>query len=195
MSIVIRDLKRGDQDQVRKIVLEGLAERWGQEFDPSYNKDLDDIYGYYVDRHHATVAVIEEHQQLQYQQQESVAINDEQQTHSPMIIGCGVLLPLPAEDVYGTWCAEPESIRKKANSAGLTKLCRMMRLSVSADRRGQGLAKKMIRHLIEKARERQFDLILVETEVLWTSAVQIYKSEGFSVAEADEENIHYTYRL
>ncbi|KAF8927537.1 hypothetical protein BGZ47_002101 [Haplosporangium gracile] len=195
MPIVIRDLKKSDQDQVRNIILEGLAERWGQEFDPTFNKDLDDIYGYYVDRHHATVAVIEEYQQQRYQPQEGAAITDEQQTHSPVIIGCGVLLPLPAEDVYGTWCAEPESIREKANSAGLTKLCRMMRLSVSADRRGQGLAKKMIRHLIETARERQFDLILVETEVLWESAVQIYKSEGFFVAEADDENIHYTYRL
>ncbi|OAQ26254.1 acyl-CoA N-acyltransferase [Linnemannia elongata AG-77] len=180
MTVMIRDLQRSDQDQVRKMVLEGLAERWGQEFDPAYNKDLDDIYGYYIARHHATVAVITE---------------DQQQASNPVIIGCGILLPLPAEDVYGTWCAEPESIREKANSAGLTKLCRMMRLSVSADRRGQGLAKMMIRHLIEKARERGFELILVETEVLWTSAVQIYKSEGFSVAEADDENVHYTYRL
>lgn len=183
MSVVIRNLQKSAQDQVRKIILEGLAERWGAEFDPSYNKDLDDIYGYYVDHHHATVAVLEEHQQQ---------LHDNKQ---PVIIGCGILLPLPAEDLYGTWCAEPESIRDAANSAGLKKMCRMMRLSVSADRRGQGLAKKMIRHLIEKARERQFDLILVETEVLWTSAVQIYKSEGFSIAEADHENIHFTYRL
>ena len=190
MTVVIRDLERSDQDQVRKIVLEGLAERWGNEFDPTYNKDLDDIYGYYIDRHHATVAVIEEQQH-----EGAVITEDQQQASNPVIIGCGVLLPLPAEDVYGTWCAEPESIRKKANSAGLTKLCRMMRLSVSMDRRGQGLAKKMIRHLIEKARERGFELILVETEVLWASAVQIYKSEGFSVTEMDDENIHYTYRL
>ncbi|KAG0298517.1 hypothetical protein BGZ97_004024 [Linnemannia gamsii] len=183
MSVVIRNFQKSDQDQVRKIILDGLAERFGPEFDPSYNKDLDDIYGYYVDRHHATVAVLEDQRQQ---------LHDNEQ---PAIVGCGILLPLPAEDVYGTWCAEPESIKVDANSAGLSKMCRMMRLSVSADRRGQGLAKKMIRHLIEKARERQFDLILVETEVPWTSAVQIYKSEGFSVAEADRENIHYTYRL
>ncbi|KAF9909748.1 hypothetical protein EC991_008071 [Linnemannia zychae] len=176
MSIAIRNLKRTDQDQVRKIVLEGLAERWGKEFDPSYNKDLDDIYGYYIDHHSATVAVMVE----------------EQQRQPPKIIGCGILLPLPAEDIHGTWCAEPESIR--ANSAGL-KMCRMMRLSVSREYRGRGLAKRMIRHLVEKAREQEFDLILVETERLWTSAVQIYKSEGFSVAEENEENIHYTYRI
>ncbi|KAF9095859.1 hypothetical protein BGX23_012493 [Mortierella sp. AD031] len=181
MSVVIRNLKREDQDQVRRIVLEGLAERWGAEFDPSYNRDLNDIYSYYIDRHHATVAVMED------PQQQSGPTGQEE-----TIIGCGILLPLPAEDVYGTWCAEPESVR--ANSAGL-RLCRMMRLSVSADRRGQGLAKRMIRHLIEKARERQFDLILVETETLWTSAVQIYKSEGFEVAEANHENVHYVYRL
>ncbi|KAF9135305.1 hypothetical protein BGW39_003730 [Mortierella sp. 14UC] len=182
MSVVIRNLQRTDQDQVQRIVLEGLAERWGKEFDPSYNKDLDDIYGYYIDRHHATVAVMVEEQRGQHEKQEQ----------QPTIIGCGILLPLPAEDIYGTWCAEPETIR--ANSAGL-KLCRMMRLSVSWEYRGRGLAKWMIHYLVEKAREQGFDLILVETERLWTSAVQIYKSEGFSVAEESEENIHYTYRL
>ncbi|KAK3841287.1 MAG: acyl-CoA N-acyltransferase [Linnemannia gamsii] len=189
MSVVIRNLQRSDQDQVRRIILEGLAERWGAEFDPSYNKDLDDIYGYYIGRHHGTVAVMVEEQQGQQGQEQE----DDNHHHShTAIIGCGILLPLPADDDFGTWCAEPESIR--TNSAGL-KLCRMLRLSVSRDYRGRGLAKRMIRHLVEKAREQGFEVILVETERLWTSAVQIYKSEGFSVAVESEENIHYTYRL
>ncbi|KAF9933667.1 hypothetical protein FBU30_004910 [Linnemannia zychae] len=176
MSVVIRELQQSDHDQVRKVILAGLAERWGSEFDPSYNKDLDDIYGYYVNRHQATVAVIEE----------------KQQDGLPIIIGCGILIPLPAEDVYGTWCAEPDSVRAVAE--GL-KLGRMMRLSVSEKYRGRGLAKKMIRHLLQKAREQQFEMVVVETETAWTSAVQIYKSEGFTVVEANEENIHSVYRL
>jgi len=171
----IRPFKAEDQQEVRDLALEGLAERWGAEFDPSYNKDLEDIQAYYIARHRATVVVL-----LQEQQQKHPG--------DRRIIGCGILLPLPAEDVYGTWCAEPPS----SSGPHETKTCcRMMRLSVAKDCRGQGHAKRIIRHLIEKANERHFERILVETETAWTSAVGIYRSMGFRVIEAGEENVHY----
>lgn len=175
----IRHFKAKDQQAVRDLVLEGMAERWGAEFDPSYNKDLDDIHAYYIVRHRATVVVLLQEQEQQQQQH----VPDDRQ-----IIGCGILLPLPAEDVYGTWCAEPPS----SSGPNETKsCCRMMRLSVAKDCRGQGHAKRIIRHLIDQAKERRFERILVETETAWTSAVGIYRSMGFRVIEAGEENVHY----
>lgn len=177
MSVAVRKFERKDQQEVRDLVLEGLAERWGSVFDPSYNRDLDDISNYYVERHRATIAVLED---------------SDQPYGGRSILGCGILLPLPAEDVYDTWCPEPES---RADVLSGLRICRMMRLSVSKDCRGKGYAKRIIHHLVEVAREQGFDRILVETETLWTSAVQIYKSMGFEVVESGEENIHFEYVL
>ncbi|KAF9900365.1 hypothetical protein BX616_002610 [Lobosporangium transversale] len=189
MAARIRNFEKGDQEVVRHLLLEGLAERWGSAFDASYNQDVNDIDGYYIQYHHATVIVLEI-----------------EEGGKAVVVACGILLPLPAEDVYGTWCAEPKSGSSKDKDEdkdmdddnkerdGL-KLCRMLRLSVSKAHRGKGYGKQIIRHLTGVARDRGFDRILVETETLWASAVQIYKSLGFRVVEAGEENVHFEYDL
>jgi GNAT superfamily N-acetyltransferase len=46
----VRDFERGDQDAVRALVLQGMAERWGEAFRPDANPDVDDIYDSYVAR-------------------------------------------------------------------------------------------------------------------------------------------------
>ncbi len=56
--VVVREFVRADQVRVRRLILDGLAERWAAEFDESYNPDLDDIKASYVDQG-ATVLVIE----------------------------------------------------------------------------------------------------------------------------------------
>ncbi|KAG0296630.1 hypothetical protein BGZ98_000874 [Dissophora globulifera] len=183
MNLSIRPFKREDQEVVRELVLQGLAERWGQEFDPSYNQDLQDIHAYYVERHRATVVVLLEH---------TDAVSDDPGTSNTVIAGCGILLPLPAEDVYGSWCDEPPSRAEVLN--GL-RLCRMLRLSVTRSCRGKGYSRKIISHLAGAAREQGYDRILVETETLWTSAVHVYKSAGFEVVEEGEVVVHLEYKL
>lgn len=55
---VIRDFVARDQAAVRELVLEGMSERWADDYDPSYNSDLDNIMGNYVERG-AEVIVVE----------------------------------------------------------------------------------------------------------------------------------------
>ncbi|KAF9438253.1 hypothetical protein BGZ76_008986 [Entomortierella beljakovae] len=181
MSVTIRNFEKNDQIAVRNLILEGLAERWGAEFDPSYNQDVTDIDSYYINYHHATVVVLELEENSGYD--------------GTRVIGCGILLPLPAEDVYGTWAAETVLSKHATDLTRELKLCRMMRLSVSRQYRGKGYAKSIIQHLVNSAREKQFDRILVETEIAWTSAVQIYKSLGFKVVDVGEETVHFEYDL
>ena len=45
---MLRDFARRDQRAVRDLILDGLRERWGDGFDPSYNADLEDITSSYV---------------------------------------------------------------------------------------------------------------------------------------------------
>jgi ribosomal protein S18 acetylase RimI-like enzyme len=56
---VVREFEPADQDRVRHLVQTGLRERWGDDYDDSYNQDLVDISTSYVDNG-ATVLVIEQ---------------------------------------------------------------------------------------------------------------------------------------
>lgn len=44
----LRAFAPSDQDAARELVLDGLRERWGDAFDPSYNDDLSDIDASYA---------------------------------------------------------------------------------------------------------------------------------------------------
>ena len=45
---MIRDFEPRDQEAFRALVLAGLAERWGEAFDPTFNPDLLDIEASYL---------------------------------------------------------------------------------------------------------------------------------------------------
>lgn len=47
MRDVVRDFTPTDQASVRALVLAGMRERWGDEYDPGANADLDDISASY----------------------------------------------------------------------------------------------------------------------------------------------------
>lgn len=46
---MLRDFARRDQVAVRDLILDGLRERWGEQFDAAYNADLYDITSSYID--------------------------------------------------------------------------------------------------------------------------------------------------
>lgn len=46
-GLVLRDFEPEDQNRVRRLILDGLGEHWG-EIDESLNRDLDDIAATYV---------------------------------------------------------------------------------------------------------------------------------------------------
>lgn len=47
-ELTVRQLQPSDQDAARRLILSGLAERWGS-LDPSLNDDLDDIASSYAE--------------------------------------------------------------------------------------------------------------------------------------------------
>ncbi|HUN08595.1 MAG TPA: GNAT family N-acetyltransferase [Aggregatilineales bacterium] len=56
---------------------------------------------------------------------------------------------------------------------------RIVRVSVAAFMQGQGLGKRISQALLEAARVRQFQQVLVETNADWTSALRLYQGLGF----------------
>ncbi len=99
---MLRDFRPSDQRGLRRLILEGLRDRWGEAFDASVNPDLNDFVANYLGRG-AEIVVIES--------------NGE-------IIATGTLI---ADD-------------------GITG--RIVRMSVAAAHRRQGLARRVVEELV-----------------------------------------------
>jgi GNAT superfamily N-acetyltransferase len=56
---MIRNFVAGDQVAFRELVQAGMRERWGPQFDPAANPDLDDIWSNYIVAKGAVAVVIE----------------------------------------------------------------------------------------------------------------------------------------
>lgn len=67
---------------------------------------------------------------------------------------------------------------------------RMVRVSVRRDRRGRGLGRVIVAHLVEAARQRGDRRILVETTRDWADAVGLYLACGFVEAGTDATDVH-----
>ena len=147
--VAIRDFDPRDQDSVRRLVLEGLRERWGETFEDGRNPDLDDIADTYV---HAGAEVV-------------VAERGGQ------IVGTGTLLPV------GEGCA------------------RIVRMSVDRRCRREGVARRVVMELVDRARARGMREVLVSTDTPWTSAVDLYRSCGFVEVGRDETDTHLRMQL
>lgn len=65
---------------------------------------------------------------------------------------------------------------------------RVVRMSVRADLRGQGIGRRVLDALLEYARDQRCRLLVLETTSTWTDAVRFYARNGFQfVAERDGE--------
>jgi ribosomal protein S18 acetylase RimI-like enzyme len=129
---VVRDVKPGDQEPVRELILDGMRERWGDAYDPSVNRDLDDISASYLDR------------------------------------GAEVVVEIGGE-IVATGTLQPDG-----DGRG-----RLVRMSVDRAHRRQGLGRRVVEELVERAFQRGMIEVVVLTDTLWTSALGFYRSCGF----------------
>ena len=67
---------------------------------------------------------------------------------------------------------------------------RVVRMSVRADLRGQGIGRRMLDALLDVARERECGLIVLETTSTWTDAVRFYQRYGFHLVEERDGETH-----
>ena len=56
----VRLFEAADQDRVRRLILDGMRDRWGDDYDEQRNSDVNDIQKTYVQERDAEVNVIEE---------------------------------------------------------------------------------------------------------------------------------------
>ncbi|MCS0655963.1 GNAT family N-acetyltransferase [Cytobacillus firmus] len=68
--------------------------------------------------------------------------------------------------------------------------CRLQRMSVKKEFRGQGIARMMVRKLEDHAKEAGYKKVVLETNIAWDSAVNLYKSCGYKEFKMEAEMIH-----
>ncbi len=146
---MLRNFRPSDQRALRRLILEGLRDRWGEAFDASVNPDLSDFGASYLDRG-AEIVVIES--------------NGE-------IIATGTLI----------------------TDDGTTG--QIVRMSVSAAHRRQGLARRVGEELVRRARRRSMSEVRVLTDTPWTSAVELYRACGFTEVGSDGTDTHFVMPL
>ncbi len=72
---------------------------------------------------------------------------------------------------------------------------RLVRMSVSPDWQRRGIGRRLVHHLIQKANERGYRRLLVETNHDWVDAISLYQSCGFCEYDRDEESIHFQQKI
>lgn len=71
----------------------------------------------------------------------------------------------------------------------------LARMSVSRDRRGQGLGKALVRALVEMAREQGYGRLICETTDTWQDAINLYLATGFAIVDQRDGDYHFELNL
>jgi ribosomal protein S18 acetylase RimI-like enzyme len=160
LAYKLRPFRTDDQAVVRRMVLDGLASRFGFA-NESLTPDLDDLQAYYLDAGGEVWVAETPNSSLT-------------RAGIAQIVGCGALM----------------------HEAGRPEALRIVRMSVRADSQRRGIARAVGECLIERARARGADCVLVETNDDWHSALGLYQSLGFQethrlyVPEFDFTEVH-----
>ncbi|HRA48797.1 MAG TPA: GNAT family N-acetyltransferase [Thermomicrobiales bacterium] len=67
----------------------------------------------------------------------------------------------------------------------------LVRMSVAAFTRGQGIARLLVQELAERARMAGFRALICETTDTWDSAIQLYLRCGFAITERRDGDVFF----
>lgn len=72
---------------------------------------------------------------------------------------------------------------------------RIVRVSVDAGRRGEGLGRRVVEELVRRAGESGMQQVVVSTDTPWLSAMALYRSCGFTELGRDDVETLFGLRL
>jgi putative acetyltransferase len=87
------------------------------------------------------------------------------------IVGCGALVPHNQE------------------------IAEIMRMSVAAGMRRQGIARQILDCLIEQARTGGFKKVILETTATWAEVIEFYLSCGFQITHYQDGDVYFALEL
>lgn len=72
---------------------------------------------------------------------------------------------------------------------------RIVRVSVAPAYRRAGIGRLLVEHLLRAAEKRQFEQVLVETNLDWYDAIRLYQRCGFNEYARDDESVYLAFYL
>jgi GNAT superfamily N-acetyltransferase len=87
------------------------------------------------------------------------------------IVGCGALVPQADQ------------------------IAEIVRMSVAADLRRQGLARRILNQLIEIAREKGCRQVILETTATWSGVIEFYLRCGFHITHYQDGDVYFALDL
>ena len=108
-------------------------------------------------------------------------------------------------DIAANWVARGAEVVVLETDAGIVatgtlapdggQRAQIVRMSVAATHRRQGLGRMVVEALIVKARERGVTEVVVSTDTPWKSAVELYLACGFIEVDRDDTDTHFSMAL
>lgn len=71
----------------------------------------------------------------------------------------------------------------------------LVRMSTHPEHRRRGIGRRVVAHLVERARARGFERVVIEADTPWESAVALYAACGFTIERQDPDTTHFTLDL
>jgi ribosomal protein S18 acetylase RimI-like enzyme len=75
------------------------------------------------------------------------------------------------------------------------KTAEIVRISVAAEMRRQGIARRTLDHLIEIARNKGYSQIILETTATWAGVIELYLHFGFHISHYQNGDIYFALDL
>lgn len=72
---------------------------------------------------------------------------------------------------------------------------RIVRMSVGASARRQGVARTLVAALVDRARAAGVTHVVVSTDIPWTDAIALYESCGFTITGRSDDEVHLRLRV
>ncbi len=89
------------------------------------------------------------------------------------------------DEIVGTGAMVPEG----------PGVARLVRMSVSSRHRRRGIGRDLVAHLVERARERGYEQLLIETNDDWHDAIGLYQACGFVEVVRADGSVHLALAL
>ncbi|MFN8455234.1 MAG: GNAT family N-acetyltransferase [Anaerolineae bacterium] len=87
------------------------------------------------------------------------------------IVGTGALVPRSAE------------------------VAEIVRMSVAAEVRRQGIGRAILQQLCERARQLGFRRLILETTATWQEVIEFYQGFGFSITHLQDDDVYFSLDL
>jgi putative acetyltransferase len=71
----------------------------------------------------------------------------------------------------------------------------IVRMSVAADVRRQGIGRMILQRLCERARSKGYKRLVLETTETWTEVIEFYKNFGFQASHHRDGDVYFSLEL